>query len=282
MVDNFTFIVVVGSQRSGTTLTAQMLGAHSSCLLVDENDGLYDWFFPLVNQSHQKIPFNQLIENSCRKYVSSKGRCVGNSVDDRRITHIVLKAPNLTYYSNAISRVFNNVKVVYARRDIRSIVLSIRQLSHVPIVINQTRLMSSIPHVSNKYDEELLQLKSKGVPEHIKAALVVLIKSSFEQEFLACGLDVVNLYYEELVISPSEVMGKTLSYVGLGYEDECVNYVGMYRGRAPGGTDRSKGVSRKSLKLWKTMLSDREINDIEKVAEHFLERHKDVEMHLIL
>jgi hypothetical protein len=279
---DFTFVIVVGSQRSGTTLTAQMLGAHSSCLLVDETDGLYDWFYQLAGGTSKALSFERLIEKSCQKYVSSKGRFVESKDDSRCVKHIVLKAPNLTYCWDAISRVFNRVKVIYVHRDIRSIVVSMKRLSRVPIVQNQIRLMSQIPHVTEKYSEEYSWLLSKSVPEHVKMALVALIKNSFEQEFLACGLPVQHLYYEELVMSPNNVMEKALSYIGLDYEDECVDYVGLYKGRAPGDTKRNKGVSKKSLKLWQTMLDDSEIEDIEAVVKYFLERHVEFARYMCL
>ena len=40
MVD---FILIVGCQRSGTTLMAQIIGAHPSAVMIDEDDGLYRW-----------------------------------------------------------------------------------------------------------------------------------------------------------------------------------------------------------------------------------------------
>lgn len=37
-------VVIAGCQRSGTTLVGQVLGAHPKAILIDETDGLYDWF----------------------------------------------------------------------------------------------------------------------------------------------------------------------------------------------------------------------------------------------
>ena len=62
-------IVVAGCQRSGTTLTGQILGAHSQTFLIDEPDGLYDWFDSWMdNADDQDALFIETILKASKKY----------------------------------------------------------------------------------------------------------------------------------------------------------------------------------------------------------------------
>ena len=48
MVDS---ILVIGCQRSGTTLMAQIIGAHPLAVMIDESDGLYNWIDALFGET---------------------------------------------------------------------------------------------------------------------------------------------------------------------------------------------------------------------------------------
>ena len=65
-----TIIVIAGCQRSGTTLTGQILGAHSQCFLVDESDGLYPWMeSELFSVSSSIELMNTVINKASGKYL---------------------------------------------------------------------------------------------------------------------------------------------------------------------------------------------------------------------
>ena len=69
------FVFVIGCQRSGTTLTGQILGAHPNAVLLDEPDGIYPWFAAL----DPKDPFggdglSAVLEKAATKYADPEQR----------------------------------------------------------------------------------------------------------------------------------------------------------------------------------------------------------------
>ena len=80
-------VVVVGCQRSGTTLTGQLLGEHSGAVLLDEPDGLYPWFHAMASRRAEADALAAaVLERALTKY-RSDDRFVraGGSVDARSL-----------------------------------------------------------------------------------------------------------------------------------------------------------------------------------------------------
>ena len=122
-------MIVVGCQRSGTTLVGQILGAHPKAVLLDEEDGLYDWAFEALGKwklVKDRVTSDEVCRRASREYAralecfDSPGHLL------QHIRFVVLKAPNLTYSWREISRLAS-ARVVYVFRDPRAIVASMRR-----------------------------------------------------------------------------------------------------------------------------------------------------------
>ena len=131
-------ILVVGCQRSGTTLTGQIVGAHERAILVDEFDGLYPWFTAMSQHTADrdaKTAF--IIAKSASKYrnpvarflTSDKSVGLADAVDT-----LVLKSPNLTYSYNSLAGLRIPIKVIYPVRDPRAVVASMLRNTQVDFV----------------------------------------------------------------------------------------------------------------------------------------------------
>ena len=118
--------MIAGCQRSGTTLTGQIIGAHPKAMLIDEPDGLYNWFKNQDQMSGESgIMFQRLVEKADKKYRPRFKRL--RKKDGKlkpEIDHLVLKAPNLTYNFVKLSRLKKDVSILYPIRDPRSVVAS--------------------------------------------------------------------------------------------------------------------------------------------------------------
>jgi len=57
-------ILIVGCQRSGTTLMAQILGAHPLAVMIDEDDGLYHWTDALFSETGSPPIWNPRVTKS--------------------------------------------------------------------------------------------------------------------------------------------------------------------------------------------------------------------------
>lgn len=83
---------IVGSQRSGTTLMGQILGSLPGALLIDEDDGLYDWTSAWLKSSDAKaVLLERAMDRASRKYHNSDQTAVASP------ELLNLKAPNLTF-----------------------------------------------------------------------------------------------------------------------------------------------------------------------------------------
>lgn len=266
----YNYVIIVGSQRSGTTLTGQILGAHSSTLVIDEDDGLYDWTNALLRGQRSHELFSEITANAQRKYTTSYKNSKRNISN---IETLVLKAPNLTYSWADISQTLPNSKIVYLFRSISAVAASIMRLETVPIIHNQTQRILDNSYLRNKYQKELLLLTRGNTPRHVKAAIIALIKMSLSSEFQQSGLDVCQIKYEHLVTSPEKNIQRLLKRLNMPYEEQCTYYQTQYQGYGPGLTSRTRKIDGHSITRWKHSLSSLEQSDIQDVVQYFTTNH---------
>ena len=267
------YCIVVGSQRSGTTLVAQMLGAHSNSVVIDEEDGLYAWTSALMQGAGNSSDlYYAAIQNAQNKYVKPEKRFSTLDIIPR-IQVLVLKAPNLTYSWSELASVMPEARIVYVYRGAKAIVASMKKLQSVSIVENQTRYMLRNKTILQRFSHEMQLLCSNSEPACKKMTLVALIKMSFIQDFRKAGFDVEMLQYEKLVSTPKVEVARLLRSTGLGYEDQCVDYHQQYQGVGPGFTLRTRKVDKDSVYTWRHVLSEKEQRCVDEVVRKFLDKH---------
>lgn len=294
------FILVVGSQRSGTTLMAQVIGAHPLAIMIDENDGLYDWTDSLFNntpiprtktfgstlnlpemrQNFQKLKmvlrkpsFQSCCRLAIRKYQNPYIRFLENKSLRDSVEFAVLKVPNLTYSFAEIPHVFPRAKIIYMSRDIRDIVSSMMALKRIPILENQLQRILASQDLVKMFPAELslLQLDDDTVKLHIKMALIAKIKMSLANLFRDNGLNVVNVRYEDLVTHAESVVPYVLDKLGIPFAAECLRHNDVFQGIAPGGTKRQRPLDNKSKKKWKYHLTPQQESEIWGAVGDFME-----------
>jgi hypothetical protein len=251
---------VVGCQRSGTTLVGQILGAHPNAILLDEFDGLYPWFHAYAKG--EKGPhglWQTLLEKADSKYVAEQKRTIlgddGLWALKPEITHLILKAPNLTYEYQALSDIPNPVQVIYPVRDARAVVYSMGKLSHIPFVQRQTDFIKDSRGISKDCATDLLSLEDAAVDVAVKRALVWKIKSTQSEKFEDKSLPTFGFRYEDLVGDMSRFCGNLARHAHLDVHDQLFAHEGVYQGEGPGGTLRTRAVDKTSLESWKLGMS---------------------------
>ncbi len=272
MLENFEQVVVVaGCQRSGTTLVGQILGSHPLAYLVDEPDGLYEWFEAL---SEMRADSDHLLKNMLRsartKYQQSIFRENRNATDKRppwrQASHLVLKAPNLTYSYDALKCFERPVRIIYPVRDARAVVASMGRLGHHDFVARQIEWIGKTPQVAKELAEELTMLSDPDVPSHIKRAMIWRIKTTMYQRFVERDIPTFVFRYEELVADPDTMSARVAKEAGLPASLAPLSPSAVYRGMGPGLTVRSRPVDRASLESWSHRLQPQEIADILSIA----------------
>ena len=246
------FVVIAGCQRSGTTLTGQILGAHSSAVLIDEADGLYDWFHAKVDDTVEVARlYRDMITRSIDKYKNPTDRYTDDGELASHIDTLVLKAPNLTYFGSGVARLGVPAYVVYPVRDPRAVVQSMLRLSHIPFVDNQLRLLQRAPAVRERQPQEYAQLADVDQDMAVRMTAMWKIKSGLAPSFEACGLPVHQFRYEDLVDQTEKEVKRIISFCGMPWSGGTLQHEKVYQGHGPGGTERKRAVDKASLTDWR-------------------------------
>lgn len=264
-------IAVVGCQRSGTTLTGQVLGALPEALLIDEFDGLYPWFHAFVSEGRDEGGlFDRVLVQAAEKYRSDDKRsCM---VDDRlglspSVKVLVLKAPNLTFDEEKLARFPLPVTVVYPVRDPRAVVASMDRLSQIDFLGNQAKLMAERPLLVARHAAEHRRIVGGDEPAWSRRAVLWRLKSGRAPDFRRAGLPVHSLRYEDLVSRPEAVIPSLLKACGFGAWEHPTPAHEVYRGLGPGATDRTRSVDTSSMEAWRSALSPTQQADVMAAAQ---------------
>lgn len=275
-VDALVMVPIVGCQRSGTTLVAEILGSHPHSLLIEEGPPATRWYRAALgsaSSAHVAAKFRLCCRLARKDYREPANRVGWSGSVRGGISHVVLKAPNLTYSSEAIGSVWPSAPIIYLQRDIRAVVASALSLSRVPIADNQLRLIRDSDDMTERLAEELEVLERLGtdVAPHLKMALVARMKMSLADQFRQHGLQVLQVKYESLVAEPEIEIPRMLSHVGLQPADECFRHETVLVGSGPGDTVRERSIDTRSVQSWETKLTPRQADQIWDLVGDFME-----------
>lgn len=256
-------IVIAGCQRSGTTLTGQILGAHEKCFLLDETDKFYLWFDAFVagDKEHYK-QLNESISHAAGKYLDHRNQF--RSIEDLSGYDIVLKAPNLSFHYHELSMIHPKPIIIYPVRDVRGVVASM--LKFKKMNPRQTDFFSNNNFIEKNYPNELKLLKSTSVADHCKSAIIWKIKSMLYLKFEDCGLNPFVFKYENLVHHQQQLCLKMAEHCGLEFEPNMLAYYRVLAGKGPGKTLRSRKIDDVSMSKWKNDLTPNQVKDVMAIA----------------
>ena len=270
-------VLVTGCQRSGTSLVGQMVGAHPQALLLDENEGVMQWAraFLAGDPRHRRL-LPKLLERAAAKYRSGDPKIVRRFLRPvaihKDVTHLVLKAPNLTFSHDAIARLGDRVSVIHPVRDVRAVVASMMRLARVDIAANQLRLIKQDADTAAAYREDVAMLEDPLLAKHLKQAIVWRIKSTAHAKFSAAGVDPLVFRYEDCVASPQEFAHRIAEHVGLPPAREMVDHASVLQGGGPGALDRGRPIDRSSVSKWQEVLTRDQEREILALAGPAMER----------
>lgn len=271
-------IVIVGCQRSGTTLCGQILGAHPNCILLDEPDGLYPWFDKTddgkLDEGHA---LKKLLNRADQKYKPEFKRKSGSGMEavfKPSVHHLVLKAPNLTYAAEQLANLDLPVSVIYPVRDPRAVVASMQGLDFiVEMDRRQVDWAQRFPKIA-KANETLLHRMESETEQHVRLALVWRLKTGLSDSFHTAGLNPMVVRYEDFVAEPETYRKSMLEHCGLSFQSSDLTHAEVFQGRGPGLTERGRPVDAVSLHKWKDRLSPAQASDIMHEAGSLGEKYK--------
>ncbi len=264
-------VVVAGCQRSGTTLVGQILGAHPKAVLIDEPDGLYSWFQAhCANEPNADSELRDMLARARVKYRPKQKRIKTNISGETSImpnvTHVILKAPNLTFAYKKISKLDTPVSVVYPVRNPRSVLVSMAKLKHISMIERQTNFIKGRLDLANEFGDEIATLENVETPDHIKRAMIWSIKSCLFERFIDHGLLTYKFKYEDLVENKARICTALAAHVGLDFNNLMLKHESVFRGFGPGLTERSRPIDRLSVDKWALSLTPKHEEDLLKFA----------------
>jgi len=253
--------MVVGCQRSGTTLLGQMLGAHPDAMLVDEDEGAYRIVDAIRTGQPVAGLLDELLPVAARKYSDDRGA-------QARPRSIVLKAPNATFHVEELRRSALPLRFVFPVRDVREVVSSMLAIP-VPMVANQRRRMAAEPHLAERFRADIEQLDDPGLSDAARCGIVWRTKTGLYRDFVAAPMEALLVRYDELVANPADWMRRLQQHAGLAPSD--VRHHEVMRGQAIGRTQRGRAVDGSSRRLWREALDERDLQDLRGIAGPLME-----------
>ena len=193
-------VFIVGTPRSGTTLTEQIIAAHSKCEGVGELDRMHLLQNGFLNEYASASSRSKLLTNV------RKGEFIGRAKETLDLyellagkghSKIVEKSPENWNAFGYIHMIFPNAKFIHCKRNPADSFISSYQ--NLPGNIQE--------HVNDQEQYAEYFLAKEKSMAYWKEKFPYLI---------------FDLYYEELVSAPEVTARKLMTFLGLDWEDECM------------------------------------------------------------
>lgn len=222
-------ILILGCQRSGTTLTFLILNSHPQVKGIDETETSYS--FP-----HQSV----LYRNSINNYLTC------------------FKLPNQTFNFKYIMQHYPQTKIIFPIRNPYSVVSSMRSFA-IQTKSKQGNWLNcfakeELLSLDSSFLPNILSLDLDGLDEISLGAYVWKYKNMALDKYKKAGFDIFVFKYEDLLDNARKILTKIIDFAALDWDDIVLNHQKYYDGetqRYPGGTRGSRpiNISNKKRKL---------------------------------
>ena len=226
-------ILILGCQRSGTTLALLMLQAHPSIKGIDETEFPSPFPFP----SSMALYYHQLQKKS-----------------------ICLKLPEHIFNVEYIARHFPKAKILWIVRNPYSVIASMLALKNTRGSwvkrCGATELKRLIPFFPEINELDLTQLDEISL-----AAMVWKYKNQALDIYRQKGLQVFDFKYEDLVENPQSMMSDILNFLEFPWSDRVLQHHKFHQPTKtyPGNTKGDKAVDTSRNSQPKFTASERNI-----------------------
>ena len=225
-------IFLMGFPRSGTTLLDRMLGAHSQLLSIEEQETLIDLQRDFVLPPDGLERLATLEPGQAGLYRQAYRRRLTDLVDMPPAgCRIIDKLPLNTIFLPLIGRIFPDARILFAIRDPRDVCLS--------CFMQSFSLNAAMAHFLD------LELTVEYYRDVMELGLDTLER---------WPLHVHRVRYEELVADPAAIVGGTLDFLGLPWDDAVLDYRSELAGSrisTPSSAQVSEPIYRRAIGRWR-------------------------------
>jgi len=234
---NYPNVILLGTQRSGTTLLTRMLSAHSQLFIQNE--------ISVEQVFKDSIPEN--IVERCNEQIKKRhGKSIVELLKNENKTLWGFKDPQLTEHLGALEPFLKTTKFITIVRDARGVVNS---------------------YLNNKWG-----LGTTAYTGAIRWRDEVLAQENFMQK---APEQCLYIKYEDLVTKQEETLRKICSHLEIPFENTLIEYhkkKAQFKINAS-NINTSKGTTRHFSTRWKNNLTVRQVSEIEFIAKELLQRH---------
>ena len=251
--------LIVGSQRTGTTLMRLVLESHTRVSCLDEDDS----YLALADKA-DRLPVGKTL--------------VGYKIP--RWTE-QLADSHLSDFGHEIEadHFYAGEAILFMLRDVRDTVASMLRLQTgegswlvkwgIPILRDKIGRSDSF---RTRFAREIELLAGTTGRQHVWGALYWKYKTMAYFDYLDSGLRVHGVRYEELVTSPEPHLKTVLGYLGLQWEEGVLDHPSHWHtaldpaGFAAGGTDPRKPIHGQSVSTWDQHLTHEDECDVMQIG----------------
>lgn len=184
---NPSYLLILGAPRSGTTLTAAMLGCHSKIAVLNENlDGSVQRILSKQVRGVKLCVPNQIELSRRNSFVTKPALGLFRQVGIRSL----IPWPSSRWSIRDYQKRTPNLRIVAVIRDVRDVIASIRRRGNQPTRVAEYRWSRAVEVLSTLYAES---------PKHL---IIVL--------------------YSRLVASPNATMKNILEELDLDFEEDVL------------------------------------------------------------
>jgi len=222
-------VFIVGMPRSGTSLTEQILAAHSNVYAAGELDTLFNASSQMKQELDGGKPYPFYVENLSQDNIDDMSNTYLKKLSDfsAKEDYITDKMPHNFYLVGMIQMLFPNAKIIHCMRDPMDTCLSIYFQDFSAI---------------HKYAKNLFNIGThyyqyQRLMNHWKQVL---------------SIPILDVHYEELVSDQEVVTRRILEFCGLEWEDCCLQFHNVKRTIDTASVDQVRQpLYTKSVKRWK-------------------------------
>jgi tetratricopeptide (TPR) repeat protein len=187
-------VFVVGMPRSGTTLAEQIIASHPAAKGVGELGFCGDALLAPDSGLRRRILGESTRKNMAETYLRELESRSGDAL------RIVDKAPINSDYLGVIHSVFPNARIIYMRRDPIDICLSC-YFQHFSVAMNFTLDLSDLAHYYREHHRLMMHWRAVLPPGSI-----------------------LDVPYAELVADQEAWTRKIIDFLGLEWDDHCLDF----------------------------------------------------------
>jgi len=217
-------VFIIGMPRSGSSLVEQILSCHSSVLAGGELNFMRDiWDSAVTNFPHQLAELKQADwQRLAHEYLEqlTKRTGVADYITDKFLSNYMLLGP--------LCMMLPTAKIVHCQRDPLDTALSCFKNIFEIGLINYTYDLRDIGRMYSAY-ERLMNYWQQALPGRI-----------------------YNISYEALTDEPEAEIRRLLEYVGLQFENDCLEHHKALRStRTASMTQVRQPIYKSSVRAWK-------------------------------